>query len=99
MFAVVLLLAWAYVILKCKEKTTPAMDTYAKWIGCALFFAFCLFICFCMVFLITKDQISFRKDKLEEDRQNLEEILKYCDGHPNANEVLGVNWETSTCKE
>ncbi len=99
MFAVVLILAWAYVILKCKEKTSPAMDNCAKWIGGLLFLAFCAFIIFCMVFLITGDKISFRKDKLEEDRQNLEEILKYCDGHPNVKEVLGVDWETSTCDE
>ena len=72
MFAVVLLLAWAYVILKCKEKTTPAMDTCAKWTGGALFFAFCAFIIFCMVFLITGNKIEFRKDKEQEDRQNLE---------------------------
>ena len=65
-FAVVLILAWIYVILKCKEKTTPAVDTCAKWTGGTLFFAFCAFIVFCMIYLIVGDRIKVRKNALEE---------------------------------
>lgn len=48
----VLIIAWIYMILKCKEKTTPAMDTCAKWTGGILFFVFIGFVIFLMVFLI-----------------------------------------------
>jgi competence transcription factor ComK len=85
----VFFLAWTYVILKCKEKTTPAMDTCAKWTGGILFFAFCAFIIFCMVFLIVGDRIKFYKNSYEELKSNREEIVKYCDDHPNATVVKG----------
>lgn len=48
----ILALAWIYMVLRCKEKTTPGMDSIAKWVGITLFFGFTGFIVFCMVFLI-----------------------------------------------
>ena len=84
-------------ILKCKEKTTPAMDTCAKWTGGLLLFAFFAFIIFSMVFLIVKNRIELHKNAYDELKSNLEEIEKYCDGRPGETSVTGGDWSPSTC--
>ena len=53
-------------ILRCKEKTTPAMDFCAKWTGGILFLAFCVFIIFSIIYLTLGDRIKLHKNAFEE---------------------------------
>ena len=98
-FGCIIIFAWVYMILRCKEKTTPAMDTCAKWTGGILFFAFCAFIIFSIVYLIVGNKLVFRKNALEEYKGNLKEIVEFCKDHPDATKVKGATKSVSNCKD